>query len=265
MSNVNWEQIREEWETSNITLKDLAEKHGVKESTMRSRKNREKWQRNATQRKKATQRKNVATRKELIKNGKDPVTGQFLKGNKIAEGNRGNPNPKNKFTERNSAARKHGLFSRYMPRETLEIIEQLGSKTPADMLWDQILIQYANLIRSQEIMFVESKDELIKELKREKQQSGEKGAMWEEEYELRFAWDRQAQLLQAQARAISELRTSINQFLRLADEEDERRLKLEQMRLNIDKTKIEIDKLSEGGQDGPIEIQIVSAKPREQD
>lgn len=60
---MDWESIREEWESSEITLKELAAKHGVSESTMRSRKNREKWSRNATP-KNATQRKNVATPKK---------------------------------------------------------------------------------------------------------------------------------------------------------------------------------------------------------
>jgi phage terminase small subunit len=57
---MDWEKIRREYETTIVALKTLAEKHGVKESTMRSRKNREKWQRND----KATQLKNVATKKE---------------------------------------------------------------------------------------------------------------------------------------------------------------------------------------------------------
>lgn len=63
----DWNEIRKEWETSEITFKDLAEKHGVKDSTIRSRKNREKWQRNNESKKvqRATQRKqNVATKKE---------------------------------------------------------------------------------------------------------------------------------------------------------------------------------------------------------
>jgi phage terminase small subunit len=54
---INWEQIRKEWESSDITIKELAAKHGVKDSTVRSRKSRQKWQRNAT----ATPQKNVAT------------------------------------------------------------------------------------------------------------------------------------------------------------------------------------------------------------
>ncbi|WP_373752350.1 terminase small subunit [Jeotgalibaca porci] len=68
---MNWEEIRKEYETSDITMKDLAEKHGVKPSTLRSRKNREKWsddKRNATNNvatRNATQHKNVATRKAV--------------------------------------------------------------------------------------------------------------------------------------------------------------------------------------------------------
>ena len=41
---VNWETIQQEWETSAISFKELAEKHEVKDATIRSRKNREKWQ-----------------------------------------------------------------------------------------------------------------------------------------------------------------------------------------------------------------------------
>ncbi|AMQ06744.1 terminase small subunit [Sporosarcina psychrophila] len=62
----NWEEIQKEWETSEISFKDLAEKYNVKDSTIRSRKNREKWSRGNVKRDatNATQRKqNVATKK----------------------------------------------------------------------------------------------------------------------------------------------------------------------------------------------------------
>ena len=45
---MNWEKIRKEFETSDITMADLAKKHKVKPTTLRSRKNRESWQRNTT-------------------------------------------------------------------------------------------------------------------------------------------------------------------------------------------------------------------------
>ncbi len=57
----DWKKIREEWETSDITFVDLAEKHNLKTSTVRSRKNREKWQRNvATNKGNATKKKKVS-------------------------------------------------------------------------------------------------------------------------------------------------------------------------------------------------------------
>ena len=78
---MDWESIRAEFEISDISLKDLAEKHGIKPATLRSRKNREKWQKrgspddatqHATQRNKnATQRKNVATKKKVAPKAKE--------------------------------------------------------------------------------------------------------------------------------------------------------------------------------------------------
>jgi len=65
----DWEKIREEWETSDITFVDLADKHNLKTSTVRSRKNREKWQRNDN----ATQRKNVATKKNKEAKKTEPI------------------------------------------------------------------------------------------------------------------------------------------------------------------------------------------------
>lgn len=67
-----WDEIRKEYEAGGVTLKELAEKHGVKDTTLRSRKNREKWdetQRNGN----ATQRKNVATKKREKSSGHEPV------------------------------------------------------------------------------------------------------------------------------------------------------------------------------------------------
>lgn len=78
---MDWESIRAEFELSDISLKDLAEKHGINPATLRSRKNREKWQKrgspddatqHATQRatRNATQRKNVATQKKVAPKAK---------------------------------------------------------------------------------------------------------------------------------------------------------------------------------------------------
>ena len=154
----------------------------------------------------------------------------------------------------NQNAKKHGFFSKYIPQETLEIMGMVEEKSPADLIWDQIMIQYAAIIRAQSIMFVTDKDEMIKELKKEKH--SESGS--EVEYEFQFAWDRHATFLNAQSRAMSELRSLIKQFNELATEDDERRLKLELLQAQIDKAKAETEKIAkEKEEDAPPIINII--------
>lgn len=70
----DWDAIRKEYETTDLVMKELAEKHGVKYTTLRSRKSREKWQKTKvtqhqvkSKKKSATQqKKNVATKKESV-------------------------------------------------------------------------------------------------------------------------------------------------------------------------------------------------------
>ncbi|WDF02945.1 terminase small subunit [Shouchella hunanensis] len=60
---MNWEEIKAEYETTTITLKALAEKHGAKLGTLKSRKSREGWERDATKSEDATK---VATMKPVV-------------------------------------------------------------------------------------------------------------------------------------------------------------------------------------------------------
>ncbi|MFK3811836.1 phage terminase small subunit [Bacillus halotolerans] len=197
-----------------MKYKDLAEKYGVSVNTIKSWKQRHGWKR----KKGAPSEKSVHTKK-----GGQP-------GNKNAIGNKGGAAPAG-----NQNAVTHGFFSKFLPEETLEIMEEIQERSPADMIWDQIQLQYAAIIRAQRIMHVQDKDDMTKVLKKEKP-----GAFGDEqEWEFQFAWDRHATFLNAQSRAMGELRSLIKQFDQLAHEEDERRLKLEQMRLNIEKTKAE--------------------------
>ncbi|AWP37782.1 hypothetical protein DXF96_00200 [Heyndrickxia coagulans] len=208
-----------------MKYKDIAEKYGVSLNTVKSWKKRYGW----TREKGAHKEKSVHTKN---KRGA-PV------GNINAKGNKGGAAPKG-----NQNAVTHGFFSKYLPQESLDILEEIQERSPVDMLWDQIMIQYAAIIRAQKIMFVESKDEMIKEIKKTKSDIGENYETNEEEWEFQFAWDRQATFLNAQSRAMSELRSLIKQFNELAHEDDERRLKIEQMQLNIDKTKAEIKEIT---------------------
>lgn len=198
-----------------MKYKDLAEKYGVSVNTIKSWKQRHGWER----KKGAPIEKSVHTKK-----GGQP-------GNKNALGNNGGA------PQRNQNAVTHGFFSKFLPEETLEIMEEIQERSPADMIWDQIQIQYAAIIRAQRIMHVQDQDDMTKVLKKEK--PGMFGD--EKEWEFQFAWDRHATFLNAQSRAMGELRGLIKQFDQLAHEQDERRLKLEQMRLNIEKAKKDIN------------------------
>ncbi|WP_201767666.1 hypothetical protein [Sporolactobacillus laevolacticus] len=103
------------------------------------------------------------------------------------------------------------------------------------------MIQYTAIIRAQRIKFVTDKDDLTKELKRTKESYSQSGSSSEEEYELQFAWDKQAIFLNAQSRAMGELRALIKQFLAIANEEDERKKKLELMQARIDQIRASTD------------------------
>ncbi|OLF99995.1 phage terminase small subunit [Bacillus licheniformis] len=214
-----------------MKYKDLAEKYGVSVNTIKSWKQRHGWKR----KKGAPVEKGAHTKKPGAP-----------KGNINALGNNGGA-PKG-----NQNAKIHGFYSKYLPEETLEIMEEIQERSPADMIWDQIQIQYAAIIRAQRIMFVQDKDDMAKELKKTK----ESDLSSEEEFEIQFAWDRHATFLNAQSRAMGELRSLIKQFDALAHEEDERRFKLDQMRLNIEKTKAEIERLNDDENDSTFEIII---------
>ncbi|GIM29886.1 DNA-binding protein [Clostridium polyendosporum] len=163
--------------------------------------------------------------------------------NKNAEGY-GAP-PKNKNAET------HGFFSKYLPEDTLGIIQDIEQKNSLDILWENITIQYAAIIRSQRIMHVKDQDDLTKELKKIKDM--ENG--YEKEYELQLAWDKQATFLQAQSRAMSELRSMIKQYDELLN--SNRDLVTDEQKLRIEKLKADIDKVKrDDNEDKPIEIVI---------
>jgi len=192
-----------------MKYKDLAEKYGVSINTIKSWKKRHGWER----KKGAPKRKSVHTKK-----GGQP-------GNVNALGNSGGAAP-----IRNQNAKTHGFYSKHMPAEAFEIMQDIQEFSPVDLLWEQIQIQFTAIVRAQKIMFVENKDEMIKELKKKKSVVSDSADIEEEEYEFQFAWDRHATFLNAQSRAMSELRGLIKQFDNIAHETDESRLKLEQMR-----------------------------------
>lgn len=188
-----------------MKYKDIAEKYEVSMNTVKSWKQRNGWTRDGT--KKGAHKKQKGA----------PLNNQYAKGNK------GGP------PERNKNAVTHGLFAKWLPQETQDIMETLQDRTEADMLWDSIMFQYTAILRSQKIMFVYDQQDMTKELKKEK--PGMFGD--EQEWEMQQSWDKQATFLSAQSRALGTLSNLIKQFSNLVDERDERAQRLKLMKANV--------------------------------
>lgn len=107
----------------------------------------------------------------------------------------------------NQNATKHGLFSRYLPEDTRELFFSLDSADPLDLLWDQIKLAYAAIVRAQQIMHVRDQEDKTIEKGEEKD-----GNVVGERWEVQQAWDKQASFLQAQAKAQKELTALIRQY-----------------------------------------------------
>ncbi len=194
-----------------MKLIDIANEMEVPEGTIRSWKNRQKWDCNVANKKE----RNVAKRKR----GGQP-------GNHNATGPPGNHN-----------AEKHGLFRKYLPEETFSIIAEMPAD-PLDVLWDQIQIAYAAIIRSQRIMYVRDRDDKTKE----------KTSDTANGYSFQQAWDKQGNFLKSQARAQSELRSLIKQYDEMAHRNWELTTEEQRTRIAVIKSRLEDDK------DTPIQI-----------
>lgn len=211
----------------NIDLVKIAEILNLSPGTIRGWKNKDKWDSklNGTLQKNTERSKRKKGAQPKNKNSKGHVS-SVPKGNKNAE--------------------THGFFSKYLPEDTLDIIQEIKKKDPLDILWENINIQYAAIIRAQRIMYVKDKKDLTKVLKKERRSSGETSESWEEQYELQFAWDKQATLLQAQSRAMSELRGLIKQYEEILHNNwnlatDEQKLRCEKLKTEIEKSRGEKD------------------------
>lgn len=204
-----------------MKLIDIAKQLSVSEGTVRSWKSRYKWG-NATLQKK---KRNAAKHR-----GGQP-------GNKNAVGH-GAP-------KKNKNAEKHGFFSKYLPEETFSIIQDIDEQNPLDILWGNIQIAYAAIVRAQQIMYVRDQGDLTEE----HTGSFDNG----DTYNYQQAWDKQATFLKAQARAQSELRSLIKQYDELLHRNwdlasEEQRARIEHLRAKTEQIK--------GSDQNPIEDKV---------
>lgn len=210
----------------NKKLKDIAAELEVSETQVRKWKNQDRWNSNVT-----NPNSNVTKRKH----GGQP-------GNKNAAGH-GAP-------KRNKNAEKYGFFSKYLPEETVSIIQEMP-QDPLDILWDQIQIAYAAIIRAQQIMYVEDRDD--KTIEKVGESSGD---TFSEKWEVQQAWDKQASFLSAQARAQKTLEGMINRYEELLHKNWKLATKEQKARIDALRSKIEKD------DDKPIQITFVKVSDK---
>ena len=168
---------------SGMKLVEIAKQLDLPEGTVRRWKSTHKWENERSEKK---------SERSKRKKGGQP-------GNKNSVGH-GAP-------EKNKNAEKYGFFSKYLPDETREIFSAIEQADPLDLLWHQIQIAYAAIIRAQRIAYVKDQDDKTVEKIERKD-----GNVFGERWEVQEAWDKQNEFMKAQARAQSELRSLIKQY-----------------------------------------------------
>ena len=192
-----------------LKLVEIARQLDLPEGTVRRWKSTYAWDGNKSERSK---KKKANARKK----GGQP-------GNKNATG--GPPG--------NKKAEKFGFYSKWLPEETLEICKSIVEADPLDLLWSNIELQYAAIVRAQKIAYV--KDQADKTVERVEEKDGN---VIGERWEVQQAWDKQANFMKAQSRAMDTLRGLIKQYTELLKERgddatEEQKLRLELLRSQI--------------------------------
>lgn len=200
-----------------LKLIDIANQLGIPEGTVRSWKNRYKWDCNV-----AKEKRNVARKKRGAQTGNKNGSGG-PPGNKKAE--------------------KYGFFSKYLPEETREIFSAIDHADPLDLLWHQIQLAYAAIIRAQRIAYV--KDQQDKTIEKIEEKDGN---VIGEKWEVQQAWDKQNNFLKAQARAQGELRNMIKQYDEMLHKNWE--AASEEQRARIAQMKVQTKRLAQAPTDG---------------
>jgi uncharacterized protein YjcR len=193
-----------------MKYRDIADKYGISMNTVKSWKQRNNWQRKL-QKKGAPRAKKGAP---------------FCNANAV--GNRGGPGG----PEHNQKAVTHGLFAKYLPSETAELVQAIENKSPIDILWENICIKYAAIIRAQKIMYVTDSEDLTRRHVMKSEEA--------DTYQYTEAYEKQAAFLMAQSRAMGTLNNMIKQYeelCRVGQADEEQRLRIEKLKVEVDSIK----------------------------
>lgn len=193
----------------NISNREIAGILGLSEKTISAWKCRDNW-----------------TGKDRSTTNKKDCSTANKRGGQIGNKNATGP-PNNKHAE------KHGFFSKWLPAETLEIINAM-SKDPLELLWDQVQFQYAAIVRAQNLMYVKDQEDKTKEIS----MSGEDVTA----YDIQYAWDKHSTFMSAQARSVKSFLSTVKEYEELLNKRWD--LATEEQRARIDQLKAQTAKLT---------------------
>ena len=215
-----------------LPYKDIAEKYGVSIETVKSWRKRYGWKRAKTKPK-----------------PKKKIGAPF--GNKNAMGNSGGP------PVGSQNALKHGLFAKYLPLDMIGVIEEIETIPPIEILWGNICIKYAAIIRAQKIMFIESENadkqiESVTQTVEESEQFGNTKRI-EKHVDTITADIRMEKFLKAQSRAMDTLARLIKQYDDLCKSE----LATEEQKARIAKIKNEVATIKQQNEGNKTLVPII--------
>lgn len=119
--------------------------------------------------------------------------------------------------------------------------------SPLDILWENICLKYAAIIRSQQIMYVKDNNDVTKRITVD----GSETTV----YQYKEAYEKQASFLMAQSRAMGTLMSLIKQYEEMCNSE----LATEEQKLRIEKLKTEITKTAD---EDPVKVEIIDDVPK---
>lgn len=194
---MNNEKVNQAFELYKQGLKntEIAERLDVSVNTIKTWKRRHEWD--------AEKQKEPPKRKRGGQPGNHNATGP--PGNKHAVGHASS------VPIGNQNARKHGLrCAKFVPEEVLEICNSIMETDPLDLIWEQIMIQYTAIVRSQKLMYVKDQED------RTTSKIGEKNGdtVYEERWQVQEAWDKHANYM----KALSTAQNTLNGLIRRYDE-----------------------------------------------
>ncbi len=202
----------------NISSKDIAEQLGEKVNNINIWRNTDRW--------------------------KDQLFGKkgAPYGNQNAVGNAGGGAPKG-----NVNSFKYGKYTERIPMAVKNIMQELDIEDPIEKQWRSICLLEARVIHMQDIMHVEDKSDITKEIKKIS-----KGKVNSIEWEIQQAWDKEANLMNTLSKSMSTLSKMIKDYIEMVNANWD--TATEEQKLRVDKLRVQIENEKAGARDTVINI-----------